>query len=53
MAKKKKKVTLEDSVVTSFKAEVGPAEKVRRQNAQTRDRRTNLGKGKPSTVVVK
>jgi hypothetical protein len=45
---------LEDSKVDGVKRrEVGPAEKVRRANNQSRDARTNLGVGKPADIVVK
>lgn len=44
---------LQDSAVkNSPRREVGPAEKVRRQNSVCRDNRTNLGQGKPSTITT-
>lgn len=49
---KKDENILKDSCVTGTPREIGPAEKVRRENNQYRDSRTNLGKGKPSDIVV-
>lgn len=43
---------LEDSKVKGAeRREVGLAEKVRRQNNQSRDGRSNLGVGKPATIT--
>jgi len=55
MAKKKKKVvSLTDSLVTNSEPKsVGEPEGVRRKNNGTRDARTALGRGKPSSVVTK
>ena len=58
MAKKDKEVTkdtmlLDQSIPDGTKRrEPGPAEKARRKANAQRDGRTNLGVGKPSTVVV-
>jgi hypothetical protein len=44
---------LEDSKVDGGKRrDVGPAEKVRRENNAIRDGRTNLGVGKPAEIVI-
>ena len=48
----KDKGILNDSKVSGKVREIGPAEEVRRANNHYRDSRTNLGKGKPSDVVI-
>jgi hypothetical protein len=49
---KKDEGILKDSEVSGKVREIGPAEEVRRKNNHYRDSRTNLGKGKPSEIVV-
>ena len=45
--------TLDESKVTgTSNREIGPAEAVRRANNHSRDKISNLGKGKPSSVVT-
>ena len=47
------KASQSDSVAEGTKRrEVGPAEAARRKNNQSRDGRSNLGNGKPSTIVI-
>ena len=48
----KDKGILDDSKVSGKVREIGPAEEVRRANNHYRDSRVNLGKGKPSEIVV-
>jgi hypothetical protein len=49
---KKDEGVLSDSLVTGKVREIGPAEAIRRKNNHYRDSRVNLGKGKPSDIVV-
>jgi hypothetical protein len=47
------KASQSDSIAEGTKRiEAGPAEKARRKANAQRDARTNLGMGKPSTIVV-
>jgi hypothetical protein len=47
-----KSPALADSQVSGTRREIGPAEQIRRANNHYRDSRSNLGKGKPSSVVT-